>query len=106
MTALELEQIIRQNFVGQHSDSRRFIGDLPAGYLHGRNVAASNIFDLSHNPEKGVDSQGRLVLGNHYHTTFDELFVLGRGRGVLIAQIVQPEEGPIELEFDSGRIYP
>ncbi len=101
MTASELEQIIRRKFVGSHRDSRRFIGDLPVGYLQGRKVAGSNIFDLSLNPEKGVDSHGRLVLGNHYHEIFDELFVLGRGRGIVVAQRVRSGEEHVELEFNS-----
>jgi len=93
---VRLEQRIRVPFAGKHNDpNRRFIADVPAGIIHGRAVSSSNIFDLVAEPKigaPGVDSRGMLVLGDHYHKTFDELFVLGKGKGFLSAQELFPQE--------------
>lgn len=81
----KLEESIRLNVVGGHTDSRRVIEDLPVGYTRGSNVAATGLIYVS-------DSVTNLPLGQHYHINYSEIFVLAQGKGILSARAVAPGE--------------
>ena len=80
-----LEDFIRLVSAGGHTDARRSIIDVPVGYLHGRNVAVSNIITLG-------DSSNSLPLGQHFHINYGEVFALVHGSGDLYVRAVAPGE--------------
>ncbi len=80
-----LGEFVRLAPAGGHTDARRSIMDVPVGYLHGRNVAVSNIITLS-------DQDVRLPLGQHFHHNYGEVFTLAHGSGELYVRAVVPGE--------------
>lgn len=81
----ELESIIRMSPAGGHSDVRRTITDVPAGYLHGANIGVANIIQVS-------EQSNGLPLGQHFHTNYGEIFAVVHGKGTLYARAVVPGE--------------